>query len=195
MTGVANTAGVLALLALASCAAPPVVRYTLGQSAAGGPAMALGREAIVIAVSRVSLPDYLDTQDILVRRGNALEASHLGRWASRLSLGVTELLTARLARSRPDALVTDQPQGGVPSYRLLINVSRLDVAADGGATEGSAALEADWAIVSHDPAVATLRDRVRLVATGPIGTDQDVVALEAKLLGQLAGAIDITRLR
>jgi uncharacterized lipoprotein YmbA len=43
----------------------------------------------VIAVARVTLPDDLDTQDILVRRGSVLESSHTARWASRLSLAVT----------------------------------------------------------------------------------------------------------
>ena len=126
----------LAVIALGSCAAPPVILYTLGQPAITGPEIPLRGKATVIEVARVTLPDYLDTQDILIRRGSALESSHRGRWASRLSLGVTDLLTAKLAQSRPDALVTDQPQTGIPSARLLINVSRLDTAAEAGRHEG-----------------------------------------------------------
>ncbi len=188
-------AAVLAGLAPASCAAPSLTLYTLGAPELTGAAAPLGQKATVIAVARVTLPDYLDTQDILVRRGNALESSHRGRWASRLSLGATELLTGRLAQSRPDALVTDQPQTTAPSYRLLINISRLDVAIEGGATNGRATLEADWLIVPRDPAVATLRDRTRVSVTGPIGTDQGVVAMETDVLNRLAGIIDVKGLR
>jgi uncharacterized lipoprotein YmbA len=185
----------LAVVALAACAAPPVTLYTLGQAPVAGPEIPLTSGAVVIDVARVTLPDDLDTQDILIRRGSTLESSHRGRWASRLSLGATDLLTARLAQSRPDALVTDEPQTGAISYRLLIDISRLDVAADAVATQGSAVLEADWVIVPRDPAIRTRRGRVRLVVAGPIGTDQDVVALERKVLGQLAGSIDIALLR
>jgi uncharacterized lipoprotein YmbA len=184
----------LAVVALAACASPPVILYTLVQSAVVGPETVLGRKATVIEVERVSLPDYLDTQDILIRRGSALNASQRGRWASRLSLGATDLLTARLAQSRPNALVTDQPQIGTQAYRILINVSRLDIAADIGALQGSAVLEADWTIVSSDVAIPIVHGRVRLEADGPIQTDRDVVALEGRALSQLAAAIDITRL-
>lgn len=141
----------------------------------------MGRKALVVEVARVSLPDDLDTEDIQVRHGSVLQGSRHGRWASRLSVGATGLLTARLARRRPDALFTDQPQAGAPSYRILVNVSRLDVTAEGAAT-----LEADWQIVPRDPARPARRDRTRLVAMGPVATDRDVVALVGTVLDQLA---------
>jgi uncharacterized lipoprotein YmbA len=175
---------------LASCAAPPLTLYTLGAPAIAANGPPLGGKATVIEVRRVTLPDYLDTQDILVRHGNTLERSGRGRWASRLSLGITDLLTGRLAQRRPDALITDQPQTEAPSYRVLINISRLDVTADGVAT-----LEADWQIVPRDPAMPTRRDRAGFSLNGPVATDQDVVTLEESVLDRLAGAIDITSLR
>jgi uncharacterized lipoprotein YmbA len=175
---------------LTSCAAPSLALYTLGAPAVTSDTGPLGGRATVIEIARVTLPDYLDTQDILVRNGNTLERSHQGRWASRLSLGITDLLTARLAQRRPDALVTDQPQTQAPSYRILINISRLDVTVGGVAT-----LEADWLIVPRDPAMPTRRNRAQFSATGPVATDQDVVALEEGVLDRLANAIDVTRLR
>jgi uncharacterized protein len=175
---------------LASCAAPSLSLYTLGGPAVASDTGPLGRHAAVIEVPRVTLPDYLDTQDILVRNGNTLDRSPRGRWASRLSLGITNLLTARLAQRRPDALVTDQPQTQAPSYRIQINISRLDVTVAGVAT-----LEADWLIVPRDPAMPTRRDRAQFTATGPVATDQNVVTLEEGLLNRLADAIDITKLR
>jgi len=179
-------------LTLSSCAAPPVTLYALGASGVRGAVVPLRPGSVVIEVARVTLPDYLDTQDILVRRGSALETSHTGRWASRLSLGATELLAGILAQTRPEALVTDQPQTAAPAYRLSINISRLDVTTE---QAGRATLDADWLIVPRDPALPARRDRIRLSADGPVATDQAVVTLETTLLTRLAHAIDITRLR
>lgn len=175
---------------LASCAAPPLVLYTLDTAGSGPGAAALGQHAPVIEVVRVSLPDDLDTQDIQVRRGSVLEASHQGRWASRLSAGTTHLLTSLLARRRPDALFTDQQQASTPAYRIMVTISRLDVTAD-----GAAVLEADWQIVPGNPALPTQRDRASFRTTGPVATDSDVVALTAAVLGQLASRMDVASLR
>ena len=143
---------------------------------------------VVIAVARVTLPDELDTEDIVVRDGSTLRRSVRGRWASRLSLGITDRLTERLAERRPDALVTDRPLTDTPSFRVLVNIGRLDVT-----TAGVATLDADWMIVPRDAAARTVRDRGHFTATGPVATDQDVVKLLGAVLDQLAGAINIAR--
>jgi uncharacterized lipoprotein YmbA len=182
------------LATVVSCGAPPLTLYTLGGPTTASdpppPRPPLGRKPTVIEIVRVTIPDEIDTEDILVRSGSTLRRSERGRWASRLSLGITDRLTGRLAASRPDALVTDRLQGEVPTYRVLINISRLDVI-----TGGVATLEADWLIAPHDPATPTRRNRARFTVTGPVATDQQVVTLEEKLLDQLAGAIDISALR
>jgi uncharacterized protein len=179
---------------VAGCAAPPLTLYTLGGSAdPSAPPhaeLSLGTKPTVIELSRVTVPDELDTEDIVVRDGSTLRRSVQGRWASRLSLGITAQLTRRLAERRPDALVTDRPQAEAPSYRIVINVSRLDVT-----TGGVATLEADWLIVPHDTAITTHRDRARFTVTGPAATDQDVVTLDEALLDRLAAVIDISTLR
>jgi uncharacterized lipoprotein YmbA len=185
-------------IAVASCASPPITLYALGASGGGtsdGDGASRLRPGLsVIEVARVTLPDYLDSQDILVRRGSVLATSHSGRWASRLSLGATDLLAARLARTRPGALVTGQPQTDTPNSRLVVNISRLDVAEE-TAGVGRATLDADWSIVPRDAKLPTLRDRVSLESAGAVGFDQSVVSLETALLSRLADAIDITRLR
>lgn len=182
-------------LVLSACAAPAVTRYTLDGPAQTGPVSPLATSPTVIAISRVTVPDYLDTQDILVRRGNVLEPSHSGRWATRLSLGVTNLIAGRLARIRPDALVTDQPQGTTPAYRLLINISRFDLATGSTSSDGKATLEADWQIIPRNAATPVRRVRARIDGSGPIRTDSEVVALTTTVLTRLAAAIDITPLR
>lgn len=183
-----------AVMILGSCASPAIVLYTLAPPAQSRGEVPLGHDPVVIAVDRVTLPDDLDTQEILVRKGNVLDRSHTGRWASRLSLGITDLLTLRLAERRPEALVTDQPQTTTPTYRILINISRLDLVMDPGGTGAKATLDADWTIVARNPAVPVQRDRTRVQLDGPAGTDRDVVALTTAAVTRLAAAIELTRM-
>lgn len=173
-----------AALLLACCAGPPLTLYTLDTQGPALDAAPLGRRALVIEVARVSLPNAFDTEDILVRHGSVLRRSAQGRWASRLSAGITGLLAARLAQRRPDALVTVQPQTDAPAYRVLVNISRLDVTA-----EGTAAVQADWQVVPGNPALSPQRYRGAFTATGAVATDQDVVTLEGAVLDQLARRI------
>jgi uncharacterized protein len=177
-------------LLLASCGAPPLTLYTLDTPSSVADVPPLGAKPMVIEIVRVTVPDELDTQDIVLRNADTLQRSSEGRWASRLSLGITDRLTERLAARRPAALITDRPQASTPPYRVLINISRLDVTA-----AGTARLDADWMIVPRDAAKPILRDRARFTATGPVATDPDVVALVGGLLDRLAGAIDVTKLR
>lgn len=169
---------------LSSCGTPPLKLYTLGAPPVASEAAPLGKKPVVIAVARVTVPDELDTEDLMVRDGSTLRRSALGRWASRLSLGITDRVTQRLAERRPDALVTDRPLTDTPAYRVLINVGRLDVTSAGVAT-----VDADWMIVPRDPGAPTLRDRGHFSLTGPVATDQDVVTLLGGVLDQLAAAI------
>ena len=144
----------------------------------------------MIEVVRVTLRVEIDTEDILVRNGSVLAPKRAG------TLGEPSVTRRHPpadwtpAASRPDALVTDRLQAEVVSYRVIINISRLDVT-----TGGVATLEADWLIAPHDSATPTRRNRARFTVTGPVATDQQVVTLEEKLLDQLAAAIDISALR
>ena len=177
-----------ATLLLSGCAAPPLTLYTLGTPPLASNTVPLGRSPVLIAVARVSVPDELDTEEIIVRDGNRLQRSHMGRWASRLSIGITDRVTQRLAEKRPDALVTDRPLTETPAYRVLINIGRLDVTSGGTAT-----LDADWMIVPRDAAAPTLRDRGHFVVTGPVAADQGAVALVGQALDRLADAIVLPR--
>jgi uncharacterized lipoprotein YmbA len=187
--GVASLAFALACL-LASCASPPLTIYTLGAPAAAVGTGPLGQKTMVIEVRRVSVPDFLDSQDILVRDGNVLVRSTQGRWATRLSLEATYFLTSELARRRPDALVTDQQPIEPPNDRIFVTISRLDVTSAGTAT-----LDADWQIVPRDPKQPVRRGRAQFTSSGPVATDQDVVTLTKAVLAQLAEAIDVPSLR
>ena len=187
---VARIAGVgCVVLLLASCGAPPLTVYTLAAPATAADAAPAGRTKLVIAVARVSIPDALDTEDIVVRNdGSVLRRSRSGRWASRLSLGITDRLTQLLAERRPDALVTDRPLSDAAILRVLVNIERLDVTAAGVAT-----LDADWLVVRRDAGAPVVPVRGHFSATGPVGTDQDVVTLVGHLVDRLAAAISIGR--
>ncbi len=174
------------LMALAGCAAPALITYTLAPSAPETPDTPLGRKPTVIAVSRVTLPDSLDTEDITFRDGSILRRSHSARWASRLSLGITDRLTDRLATRWPHALVTARPLTETPTDRILVNISRLDVN-----DTGVAVLEADWMIVPANAHLPVRRDRARFTLEGPVKTDQDIVTLMGELVDRLAQAIDV----
>lgn len=180
----------MSVLLTTSCAAPPLAVYTLMPADVAATPMPTGHPEAVIEVRRVVLPDYLDTQDILVRNGNTVQRSSRGRWASRLSTEVTRYLTGLLAARRPNALITDQPPVEAPQDRIVVTVSNLDVTSAGRAT-----LQANWTIVPHNPGLPARNQRAVFTATGPVATDQDVVSLTQAVLTQLADAIDIPRLR
>jgi len=174
----------LPLLA-SSCASPSLSIYTLEPPNSPSLAAPLTSRALVIEIRRVVIPDSLDTQDIVIRDGNTLQRSSHGRWASRLSVGITRYLAGLLAARRPNALVTDQPQPEAPNERIFLTISTFDVTSAGVAT-----LEADWTIVPRNPTQPTRRQRARFTATGAVATDQDVVALMQTVLTQLANAMD-----
>ena len=179
----------LALL-LVACASPPLRFYTLAaapQDPAPAPPHPTGP---VIVVDRVSLPAHLDTQDLIVRRGEVLERSPTGRWASRLSVGATDFMTALLATRRPDALVIDATPAGEPDYELRIHVGTFDVT-----SSGAAVLAADWQIIPRAAHGMVVRDRIRFTMQGSVESDQSIVRFQTRLFERLAAAIDVSSLR
>jgi uncharacterized lipoprotein YmbA len=170
---------------LAGCAAPPLTLYTLADQT-NQTAAPLGEHPVVIEVSRVTIPDDLDTEDILVQDGNVLRRSKTGRWASRLSMEITSVLAHQLASRYPEALVTDVRQLTSPAERVLVSITKLDITA-----QGAAEITADWQIVPENSQSSVTRDRARFSLSGPVTTDQDVVALEGKLIGKLAESISL----
>ncbi|MGS0648286.1 PqiC family protein [Komagataeibacter melomenusus] len=180
----------LSAMVLSACSSAPVRFYTLG-----APAIATGAETAsttpitestpVIEVERTRLPDYLDSQDIMVRNGHEIERSGLGRWASRLSVGATDLITARLAQKWPNLFVTDQPQPDRPTWRLQLNISRLDVSRD-----GTSALNADWAIIPQDSRQPIQRNRTIILSSGATGSNDNIAKVTEGLLNQLSDRIE-----
>jgi uncharacterized lipoprotein YmbA len=187
----AHALPVLFALALAACtAAPPLKVYVLSEdpsqnaasTAAAGPASS--RDLPVIEVTRVTVPPYLDSRDVIVREGNVLERSPNSRWATRLSVGATELLTARLEQHESNAWVTDQPQARAADYRLGIHISRLDISRSGGGL-----IEAEWELVPHSASGEVIRRMTRFEMEGSVANDTAVANFEGALLDRLADEI------
>jgi uncharacterized protein len=176
----------LALLLVGCAAAPPLRLYTLGDPPVSKHAEPLPREAAVIEVDRLILPNDVDSEDILLRDGDVLKRSPTGRWVSPLSVLATDLVTSRLARRAPDALVTDQWPAGSPDYQIMIHVARLDVTG-----RGLAVMDVNWQILAGHSGKRAMRDRIEIRLAGPTTTDSDVVRLETALFERLADAIAI----
>lgn len=180
-------------LALVGCTAAPALKlYMLSDSppsteGSTAPDPAPPRGALVIQVARLKLPESLDTRDLVLRRGDVLERSSTGRWASRLSIAATDLLTVRLAMRRPDAWVTDQAYMQPPDYRLIVHVDRLDIT-----SSGTGLVEADWEIVPRGATREIIRGRTQFSMQGAVGSDEAVVQFERLLFNKLASEIDIS---
>ena len=181
---------ITAPLLATGCASPALSLYTLEPPEPRSEGARLGQSPFVIEVRRVILPDYLDSQDILVRDGARLDRSPRGRWASRLSVTITHYLTGLLAARRPNALVTDQPQVRTPDDRVFVMISTFDVTRPGTAT-----LQANWTVLPRDPGRPERVQRARFTVNGPVATDQDVVTLMQGLLIRLADTIETSMTR
>ena len=175
---------------LAGCAGPPLALYTLSLPAPTGPEAPLSGKPFVIAVSRILLPTDVDGTDLILRDGPTLRRSLTGRWASRLSVGMTNRLTERLAARYPQALVTSSPLTDTPAATVRVNVTRLDIG-----TDGSAILYAEWVVVPANPRLPVHQQRARIALQGAVGTDPDIVALTGALVDRLAMDIDVETAR
>ncbi|MCX5616394.1 PqiC family protein [Bombella sp. TMW 2.2559] len=170
---------------LAGCASPQLYIYTLGIPLhTDTKSLQVSPQTTVVQVNRVVMPDYLDCQDIITRQGEEIRRSPNSRWASRLSLGVTDLITNEVAATQRNALFTDQPLAQSADMQVMIAISEFDVD-----ISGHAILNAHWAIVPRDRHKPLLRNIVHLVAKGPVKTDADTAALMRNLVMQLATQI------
>ncbi|OAG74645.1 hypothetical protein A0J51_00183 [Gluconobacter japonicus] len=171
-------------LLLSGCSSAPIKFYTLGAPAVATATTPLSATTSVLEVDPILLPDYLDSQDMLVRHGDLLDRSTNGRWASHLSRGMTDLVTAKLSQTWPTVFVTSHTSASTPTTRLNINITRLDIAANGLGT-----LDADWSFVPSDEQKPVTHHRASFTAHGPIATDAGNVALTRDLVEQLSAAI------
>jgi uncharacterized lipoprotein YmbA len=166
------------------CAAAPTNFYLL--SPVSGP-VAGARNPIVVAVGPVSLPDYLDRPQIVIRDGaNAAVLAAYDQWAGPLDDMLPRVLVEDLASRLPEDRVVSFPKIDNPAFdqRVSVDVSRFDVD-----ETGTAILAASWQVVapSGKKPILVRESTVRATATSSAYADR--VAALSQTLGLLADDI------
>jgi uncharacterized protein len=144
----------------------------------------------VMQLERVLIPDYLDTSDILLWVGpHEIHESATGRFAERLSLGITHALRSDLSARLPLYTIALTQSGARPARQILVTVDAFDVW-----PTGRCILIADWTILDADRKVLLSADRGTFT-TGALGAnpgDGAIVAAMADAVRQLADHIAST---
>lgn len=136
--------GVLALGAAAGCSATTNY-YTLSRVDAPAVADAAASSGtVLIAVGPVSLPDYVNRPQIVVRTSaNTVEQATFHQWGGSLVDMVPHLLVDDLSARLPaDQFVSFPQAGDVPfDYRIPVTISQFDVS-----DTGEAVVAAHWQV-------------------------------------------------
>jgi len=141
----------------------------------------------VLQLQRVLVPDYLDTTEIVLRVGqHEIHESATGRFAERLSLGVTQALRADLASRLPQYTVALAQSIDESAREILVNVDAFDVW-----PTGRCALVADWSILDADHRTLLSADHGSFTTstTGANSDDGAIVTAMADAVRQLADQI------
>lgn len=142
----------------------------------------------VMQLERVLVPDYLDTNDILLRVGtHEIHESATGRFGERLSLGITRALRSDLASRLPRYSVVLTRSADVPARQVLVTVDAFDVW-----PSGRCVLIADWTILDAHRQAPLSAGRGTFIATSVNPGDGAIVAAMADAVRQLADRIAST---
>lgn len=147
----------------------------------------------VVVLSSVTVPNYLDTTDIITRHNSKLSHVPNSRMSSILSVGIKDYITHILADKNPNIFVTNETQINAPTYQLIVNISRLDIQKNNDKT-GNITLEADWSLVPTDDQQPIQKQKGIFTATGSIATASDIIKLEQTILMQLTNHINLRKL-
>lgn len=126
----AIVSGLLLMTAACARSGPPPAEYVLGTGQAPANAVNSLRGRQVVLLKPVRLPDYLDTRDLLIRKGNQLIPSTTGQWAERLSVGMTRALALALATQLPNAALFTTDPVQRPARQLLVDVTSFEAIPD-----------------------------------------------------------------
>ncbi len=141
----------------------------------------------VIAVGPVSIPDYVDRPQIVVREStNQVQLAGLDQWAGSLSDMVGRVLVEDLAAQLPGDQVVAFAQAGasVFDYRVAVQITRFDVS-----TAGEAVVSATWRVWDRAGTKTRLTASSTTRALAPSATYQDRVAALSQAVADLGGDI------
>ncbi len=184
-----SLASVLFVVVAGCSSGPPRSLYSLSPPVdpAAGISNVTGQP--IIQLLPVTMPDYLDTTDILLRKGgNELKVSATGRWAERLSDGLDHALRADLVLRLPGDRVTAAPPTIRLARQIRVTVDAFDVRPD-----GRCILTAAWTVLDQNKESILVSERGVFVAaankaSGSVA-DADIVSAMAVATGQLADGI------
>lgn len=173
-------------LALTACSSgPPPVTYVLGTPARDGERVQPLTGRPVVEVKPVLVPDYLDTSDIQLRRdGNVVAPSTTGRWAERLSAGVTRAMATELARRLPGLVVATTVPAERPARQVLAEIQSFEPR-----SEGVVVLVGRWRVLDGAARDTLAGESVSLTTPLASQRDAEVVAAMTRLIEDLAGRI------
>jgi uncharacterized lipoprotein YmbA len=141
----------VALLSTGCISGPESTVFVMSGPLAARSTTATDGDMPSVQVATVSLPAFLDNDDILVRHGPyALDASKTGHWGERLSLGLTHALAADLTRKLPGVRVGLERSLAPSGRRLQVEVDSFDVYPD-----GHCVLAANWSVVAASGAAVS----------------------------------------
>jgi uncharacterized lipoprotein YmbA len=175
-------------LVIWGCGTYPLPRtYVLGDPGRSTPGVVDEAGALHIELKTVTVPDYLDTTDIVRRTAaNEVTTSATGKWGERVSLGITRALAADLSRRLPNVVI--ESRGAYePSRRLSVDVERFEIGEGGDCT-----LTARWRETSSGDKVQPNSDRGTFVETSTSRTDAAAAMAMTSAIDQLAGRIAVT---
>jgi len=176
-----SAACTLSLLA-AGCAGTPATRFYLLSTSLGAPVEV--SSPLLIAVGPVSIPDYVDRQEIVTRGGaNAVERAAYHQWAGSLGDMLPRVLIedvgARLSGDRMVAFpAVENPNF---DYRVAVDVNRFDVD-----ESGQAVLSCGWQIYDRAGKKAVLASESSVRAQAPGPSYEERVAALSQAVGLLA---------
>lgn len=167
---------VVALSGACSWQSAPVHFYVLA-GAKGSPVTASATPAErgpAIGVGPITLPRYLERNNIVTRQDTELVVAEYDRWAEPLSEGVPRLIAADLSTllGTERIVMFPWPVGKTVDQQVVVEVLRFE-----GTSGGDVVLEARWRILGPDKQEVLLRHSVVREPDGGAGYPALVAAM------------------
>lgn len=172
---------------LTGCGSSSTMRiFVLGSAPPSVPGVSSEAGLPVVELTTVSVPDYLDSSDILRKSGpNEMIASPSGRWGERLSLGLTHALASALSAQLPGTVITmaatDRAQ------RIVVEIDDFDIAAD-----GRCLVAARWGMLGADGKPLAASEHETFTGNAASIDDPAVAAAMTGIVDRLAEQIAVT---
>ena len=179
---------VVLMLPLCACGSYPLpTLYVLSDRTPATPGVVSRVGAAVIELKSVSVPEDLDSTDIVRREGaNRAIASPTGQWKDRLSVSVTSALAADLRRRLP-GLIVETDLVSPPDRRIFVQVERFEIATDGVCT-----LTARWRLSDARGKIAVQSEEGTFVQIPGHTGDAAAAAAMTQAIDDLAKHVAVT---